>query len=81
MAYVKTVSFDKAHGHLKEAFDEYIEQRGFVPNVHAVSALRPEIMRSFSNHSRTVMGCESGVTPAEKEMIASVVSAVNKCVY
>ena len=81
MAYIKTVLHSEATGDIKEAYDAMAASRGNVPNVHAVSGLRPNIMSSFAAHSGTVMKADSGLTPAEKEMIASVVSAVNKCVY
>ena len=81
MAYIKTVPHSEATGDLKVAYDAMAADRGFVANVHAVSGLRPHIMKSFSDHSGAVMRTASGLTPAEKEMIASVVSAVNKCVY
>ena len=81
MPYVRTVPYRTAEGDTREAYDTIMKARGSVPNVHAVSALRPHTMKSFALHVGVVLGSESGLTPAEKEMIATVVSAINKCAY
>ena len=81
MAYVRTVAYEKAEGDIKDAYDGILESRGYIPNLHAVSALRPHIMKSLDAHSKAVMQGDSGLSLAEREMIATVVSAVNRCVY
>ena len=81
MAYVKTVPYTEASGQTKAAYDELIRIRGSVGNVFAVNAIRPHIMKSLEAHARTVMRSDSGVSPAERQMIATVVSAVNRCQY
>ena len=58
-----------------------IESRGFIPNVQAVSSIRSRIMQTQADHIGSVMRSKSGLTPAEREMIATVVFAVNKCQY
>lgn len=81
MPYVKTIPYEEAQGELKEAYDIMIKTRGRIPNVQAVSSLKPNIMKTLMAHSASVMHGESGVTRAEKEMVAAVVSATNKCQY
>ena len=81
MPYMTSVPYEKADGAIKDAYDEIIRNRGRIANVFAVNALRPHIMTSLESHSRTVMQTESGLNPAERQMIATVVSALNKCVY
>ena len=81
MPYVRTVPYEKAEGAIKDAYDEIIRTRGGIANVIAVNALRPHIMTSLASHGATVMQTESGLNPAERQMIATVVSALNKCVY
>ena len=81
MPYVRTIPYEEAHGELKEAYDTMINTRGRIPNVQAVSSLRPHIMKTLMGHVASVMNSESGVSRAEREMLAAVVSATNKCQY
>ena len=81
MPYVKTIPYEEASGDLKDVYDMMIETRGRIANVQAVSSLKPNIMKTLMGHVASVMFGESGVTRAEREMIAAVVSATNKCQY
>jgi len=81
MPFVKTVTFEEADGEVKTAYDGLLQNRGRIANVTAVSSLRPHLMTTLSAHGRSVMGTESGLTPAERQMVATVVSAANKCQY
>ena len=82
MPYVKTVPYHQAKGLLKEAYDEMLARQGRISNVYAVSSLRAETMVSLQGHHGPVMqSATSGLTEAEKQMIATLVSALNKCRY
>ena len=81
MPYVRTVPYEEATGELKDTYDQMLEARGFVPNVQAVSSIKPKIVKTLGDHIGSVMRSDSGLTAAENEMIATVVSSVNKCQY
>ncbi|MCH8989594.1 MAG: carboxymuconolactone decarboxylase family protein [Chloroflexi bacterium] len=81
MPYVRTIPYDEANGELKDVYDNMIKGRGNISNVQAVSSLRPHIMKTLMGHVASVMFSESGVSRAEREMVAAVVSATNKCQY
>ena len=81
MPYVRTVPYGEAQGELKVMYDEALRSRGTINNVMSVSSLRPHLMKTLSIHNRNVMQSESGLTPAERQMIATVVSALNRCQY
>lgn len=81
MTYVRTIPYEEATGELKEVYDYMIESRGFIPGVQAVFSIRPRIMQTQAEHIGSVMRSKSGLTPAEREMIATVVFAVDKCQY
>ena len=81
MPYVRTVPYHEATGDLKAMYDEALQARGQTSNVMSVNSIRPSIMRTLQVHNMNVMGSESGLTAAEKQMIATVVSALNKCQY
>lgn len=81
MPFVKTVPFEEADGKTKAAYDGLLQNSGRIANVIGVSSLRPHLMATLSAHSRSVMRTDSGLTPAERQMVATVVSATNKCQY
>ena len=81
MPYVKTIPYEEAQGELKDVYDDMIKVRGNISNVQAVSSLRPHIIKTLAAHVGSVMRSESGVSRAEREMVAAVVSATNKCQY
>ncbi len=81
MAYIRTIPYQEAEGETRDAYDELFKDSGRISNVFAINALHPHLMTSFASHTRTVMRTESGLTAAERQMIATVVSALNKCVY
>jgi alkylhydroperoxidase family enzyme len=81
MPYVKTIPYGDSRGELTEAYDMMIKSRGRIPNVQAASSLKPNIMKTLMAHVGSVMFDESGVSRAEREMVAAVVSATNKCQY
>ena len=57
------------------------EKLGFVPNVLRIFALRPRHLLGWWSYYDELLRGESGLTRAEREMIAVVVSAANDCHY
>jgi uncharacterized peroxidase-related enzyme len=57
------------------------EKLGFVPNVLRNFALRPLHLLRWNDHYEELMKGDSGLTKAEREMIAVVVSVANDCAY
>jgi uncharacterized peroxidase-related enzyme len=62
-------------------FERAREKVGFVPNVFRVFALRPDHLVKWRAYYDELLRGESGLTPAQREMIAVVVSAQNRCYY
>jgi uncharacterized peroxidase-related enzyme len=65
---------------------EVQEKAGFVPNVFLALARRPAEWRAFFAYHDALMmpetvGRESGLTKGDREMIVTVTSAVNNCLY
>lgn len=54
---------------------------GFVPNVFAVLAHRPDEFRAFFAYHDALMERADGLTKAEREMIVVATSAANACEY
>jgi uncharacterized peroxidase-related enzyme len=66
---------------VKELYDKAVEKLGFVPNVLRVYALRPQHLELWTAFYDDLMRGESALTKVQREMIAVVVSTVNRCHY
>jgi uncharacterized peroxidase-related enzyme len=72
---------DEAPEEVKELWAKPLEKLGFVPNVLRVYAIRPRHLRLWNEFYDDLMRGESGLTKAQREMIAVVVSTTNRCHY
>lgn len=79
--WIKTVSDESAEGLLKSLFDAAIARAGKVFNIVRIMSLRPAQARDSMAFYRTLMFGESGLSRAEREFIAVVVSQTNECFY
>ncbi len=66
---------------LQALFAKNRERPGFVPNVFQAYSLRPAALRGFIALYDALMAEESGLSKAERELIAVAVSAENHCHY
>ena len=66
---------------LKAVFAKCVEKLGFVPNVLQAYSLRPQKLRNFMAMYNELMLGPSGLSKLEREMVAVVVSAANRCYY
>src|SRR6187200_187504 len=66
---------------LQSLFRVARERIGFVPNVFRAYSFRPERLSAWFTHFRSVMEGTPGLSGAEREMIAVVVSMANGCLY
>jgi uncharacterized peroxidase-related enzyme len=72
---------DEVPDEVKELWAKPLEKLGFVPNVLRVFALRPAHLLAWWGYYDELLRGESGLTKAQREMIAVVVSATNRCHY
>ena len=66
---------------LRQRVEEVAEKTGFVPNVFAALAHRPEELRAFLAYHDAVMERPTGLSKAERELIVVATSAANDCEY
>src|ERR1700733_4358791 len=66
---------------LQGLFAKARERLGFVPNVFRVYSFRPERLSAWFSHYRQLHEPTEQLTAADREMIAVVVSAANRCLY
>jgi uncharacterized peroxidase-related enzyme len=57
------------------------EKLGFVPNVFVTYSFRPERLRAWFEHFKSLHVPTDHLTTADREMIAVVVSMANGCLY
>lgn len=67
--------------HIQKYFDICTEKLGMIPNVLQAYAFDPAKLDAFSGMYNDLMLADSGLSKLEREMIAVVVSSVNKCFY
>jgi uncharacterized peroxidase-related enzyme len=66
---------------VKELWAGPQERLGFVPNVLRIFALRPRHLLAWWAHYDELLRGDSGLSKAQREMIAVVVSVENRCQY
>ncbi len=67
---------------LAERFDDVEERSGFLPNIFAALAWRPEEARAFFAMHEALMDKETpGLSKADRELIVVATSAANDCLY
>lgn len=81
MSRIKVIPYQEATGRLKEIYDDLIDKRGKLAEVHTIQSLRPESIVMHIDLYMEIMFSKSELTRAEREMMAVVVSAANGCDY
>ncbi len=74
-------SFDELPGDIRARITAVQEKAGFVPNVFAVLARRPDEFRAFFAYHDALMEKAGGLSKGEREMIVVATSAANDCHY
>jgi len=81
MAWIKTIGDGEAKGKVKELYQGFKEQIGFVPNIINLFSIKPRSMEATANLFKIFMYGSSPLTRAQREAIALVVSVINQCHY
>ena len=81
MAWIKMIGEDKAQDELKKLYDGLIEPWGGVDNIMKIHSLNPASLTGHFELYKTLMRGSSDLTRKQREMIAVVVSAINRCKY
>src|SRR5918997_131361 len=78
---VMALALGDLSGEMKAYFAKCDEKIGFVPNVLRAYAHDDAKLQAFANLYNDLMLAPSGLSKLEREMIAVVVSSVNRCYY
>ncbi len=81
MAWIKTIPPEEATGELKAEYDKAVRRAGKVFNILMVQSLNAPTLRASMELYLATMYGPSGLSRAEREMLATVVSWANRCFY
>ncbi len=81
ICWIKVIEPEEAKGKIKEVYDKIREKRGYIANVFKSHSLNPESLESHLDLYMNLMFGSSPLSRADRELIATVVSFLNKCKY
>lgn len=81
MAWIRVVNEEGADEALQRVYTRVKGSRGKVSNILAVHSLHPAAMAAHLDLYMAIMFGPSGLSRAEREAIATAVSAANRCPY
>ena len=81
MAWIRTISEEQATGQLAEIYGQLRKTFPVVPNVLKAFSMRPELLAHLRGVATTATFGGSRLTRSQEEMIATVVSSLNRCHY
>jgi len=81
MAWIKIIHEGEAHGELKKLYNRLVEPWGGIDNIMKIHSLNPASLSGHFELYKTLMRGRSDLTRVQREMIAVVVSALNRCKY
>ena len=82
MAWIEMIDQEEAKGKLKKIYDRLTGSNNpRVANILKIHSLHPEVLEAHLNLYRSIMFGKSGLSRAQREMIAVVVSNINACDY
>jgi alkylhydroperoxidase family enzyme len=81
VAWIEVIPEEAAQGDLADQYRQLIEPWGGVDNILKIHSLSPESLRAHVLLYKTLMYGKSPIKRPQREMIAVVASAANRCHY
>ena len=81
MAYIKYIKYDDASPELQALYVKYGGPKKVPANIIRIAGHRPKTMEGHVNLYQSIMFGPSSLSRHQREMIAVVVSVINKCHY
>lgn len=81
MPFIQQIEPGDAVAELKRIYDSCIQRAGYVAGILKLQSLTPEMLRESIRFYVHLMKSPNALSPARREMIATVVSCVNDCYY
>ncbi len=81
MPFIKTITPQDAVGALKREYDAALSRAGRIWNIVRIMSLNPDTLRASMRMYSVTMKGECGLTRAQRELLAVIVSQTNHCHY
>lgn len=81
MPWIHQIPIDEATGLLKQEYDKAMRRAGRVWHIVQIMSLNPRVMKASMEHYLAIMFGSSPLTRAQRELLATVVSAELDCFY
>ena len=81
MAWIKKVLVEEATGRMKIVFEQAIKRAGKIYEIVHLQSLNPPVLMAALDLYKTSMHGPSPLSRRQREMIATVVSSINRCHY
>lgn len=81
MAWIEETAINQATGLLKTIFDAAVKRAGKVFQIVQLQSLNPPVLKASLEMYASTMYGRSPLSRRRREMIATVVSGINRCHY
>lgn len=81
MPWIKVFSYEEATGFLKQQYDAAIKRAGRIWHIVSIMSQNPRVLKASMDMYGVLMFGESPLSRGQREMLATVVSAQNHCLY
>lgn len=81
MPFIHTISPADAIGALKREYDAALSRAGRIWNIVSIMSLNPDTLRASMRMYGVTMKGECGLSRAQRELLAVIVSQANQCHY
>ncbi|MBU2651830.1 MAG: peroxidase-related enzyme [Bacteroidetes bacterium] len=78
---ISVIDYEESRDRLREIYDEIIEKRGKLAEVHKIQSLHPESIIAHMDLYLEIMYSRSELSRIEREMMGVLISAINGCDY
>lgn len=79
--WIHVVPYEEAGGRLREVYEEILQKRGKLAEVHKIHSLNPKSLVAHMDLYLTLMYGQTPLTRRERELIGVAVSSANRCTY
>ena len=81
MAWIDIIPLEKATGFLKKEYEAALKRAGRIWRIVSIMSQNPRAMKTSMDLYSAIMYGSSPLSRSQREMLAVVVSAANRCIY
>ena len=81
MPWIKVISLEEARGALKKEYEAALKRAGRIWHIVSIMSQNPRALKTSMDFYSAIMFGSSPLSRSQREMLAVVVSAVNRCLY